>query len=162
MRLAVALACGLAFVGLSSQAYPIQIHTCALEKDACCDPGTCKCVDCGQSIVPVAPVALTPSFQLHEIVTVESLRPSGARHESCKGPKGPFSFATSALQCKLDGVDQNKERKNLHRTSSGKERKYTLYTLRQKQRKKIYIVKFENLYIVHNTSYTIHCTIDND
>ena len=76
MRLAIALACGLAFVGISSQAYPVQIHTCAVEKDACCDPGTCKCVDCGQSIVPAAPVALTPSFQLHEIVTVESLRPS--------------------------------------------------------------------------------------
>ena len=76
MRLAVALICGLAFVGISSQAYPVKIHTCAVEKGSCCEPGTCKCVDCGQVTVPAAPVALTPSFELHEIVTVESLRPS--------------------------------------------------------------------------------------
>jgi hypothetical protein len=76
MRLAVALACGLAFVGISFQAYPVQIHTCSVEKDACCEPGTCKCVDCGQVIAPHAPVALSPSFQLHKIVTVESLLPS--------------------------------------------------------------------------------------
>ena len=76
MRLAVALICGLAFVGISSQAYPVKIHTCAVEKGSCCEPGTCKCVDCGQVIAPTAPVALTPFFQLHEIVTVEALRPS--------------------------------------------------------------------------------------
>ena len=75
MRLAVALICGLAFVGLSSQAYPVQIHTCAVEKGSCCEPSTCKCVDCGQVTVPAAPVALTPFFQLHEVVTVEALRP---------------------------------------------------------------------------------------
>ena len=76
MRLAIALACGLAFVGLSSQAYPVQIHTCAVEKGSCCEPGTCKCVDGGQVIAPQAPVTLTPSFQLKETVTVESLRPT--------------------------------------------------------------------------------------
>ena len=76
MRLAIALICGLAFVGLSSQAYPVQIHTCAVEKGSCCEPGTCKCIDCGHVIAPNAPVALTPSFQLHEVVTVESLRPA--------------------------------------------------------------------------------------
>ena len=76
MRLAIALICGLAFVGLSSQAYPVQIHTCAVEKGSCCEPGTCKCIDCGQVIAPNASVTLTPSFQLHEIVTVESLHPT--------------------------------------------------------------------------------------
>ena len=76
MRLVIALACGLAFVGLSSQAYPVQIHTCAVEKGSCCEPSTCKCVDCGHVIAPNAPVALTPSFNLHEVVTVESLLPS--------------------------------------------------------------------------------------
>ncbi|MFM8655446.1 MAG: hypothetical protein ACKODZ_12100 [Verrucomicrobiota bacterium] len=76
MRLAIALICGLAFVGLSSQAYPVQIHTCAVEKGSCCEPGTRKSIDCGQVIAPHAPVALTPSFQLHEVVTVESLRPT--------------------------------------------------------------------------------------
>ncbi len=76
MRLAVALICGLAFVGISSQAYPVQIHACVIDQNACCEPSTCKCVDCGQVTIPAAPVALTPSFQLHEIVTVEALRPS--------------------------------------------------------------------------------------
>ena len=76
MRLAVALICGLAFVGISSQAYPVKIHTCAVEKGSCCEPGTCKCVDCGQVIAPAAPVTLTPSFQLQETVTVEALRPT--------------------------------------------------------------------------------------
>jgi len=76
MRLVIALICGLAFVGLSSQAYPVQIHTCAVEKSSCCEPGTCKCIDCGQVIAPNAPVALTPSFQLKETVTVEALRPT--------------------------------------------------------------------------------------
>ena len=73
MRLAVALACGLAFVGISSQAYPVQIHTCAVEKDACCEPGACKCVDCGDMLTPQTPMALTTSFQLHETFTVDSL-----------------------------------------------------------------------------------------
>lgn len=76
MRLAIALICGLAFVGLSSLAYPVQIHTCAVEKGSCCEPGTCKCIDCGQVIPLNTPVALTPSFHLKEIVTVEALRPT--------------------------------------------------------------------------------------
>ena len=76
MRLVLALICGLAFVGLSSQAYPVQIHACAIDQNACCEPDTCKCVDCGQVTVPSAPVALAPSFELHEFVMVEALRPS--------------------------------------------------------------------------------------
>ena len=76
MRLAVALACGLAFVGISSQAYPVQIHTCAVEKGSCCESGICKCVDCGDVLAPQTPMALTTSFQLHETFTVESLHPS--------------------------------------------------------------------------------------
>ena len=76
MRLAIALICGLAFVGLSSQVYPVKIHTCAVEKGSCCEPGTCKCVDCGYLAAPHAPIALTPSFHLKETVTVEALRPT--------------------------------------------------------------------------------------
>lgn len=76
MRLVISLLCALNFVGITSQAYPVQIHTCSVEKNACCEPGTCKCVDCGHVLAPHAPVALSPSFQLHEIVTVESLRPT--------------------------------------------------------------------------------------
>ena len=76
MRLAVALMCGLAFVGISSQAYPVQIHTCAIEKASCCTPKTCKCSDCGMVVAPHAPVTLTASFHLREVVTVETLRPS--------------------------------------------------------------------------------------
>jgi len=76
--MAVALFCGLAFVGISSQAYPVQIHTCAIEKASCCTPKTCKCSDCGVVIVPHTPVTLTTSFQLREVVTVEHLLPSDA------------------------------------------------------------------------------------
>ena len=76
MRLAVALICGLAFVGISSQAYPVQIHTCGGGQSACCEPGQCKCLDCGMVVMPHAPVTLTASFHLREVVTVETLRPS--------------------------------------------------------------------------------------
>lgn len=76
MKLAIALICGLASVGLSSQAYPVQIHTCAVEKGSCCEPDTCKCVDCVHTVAPHAPIALTPSFQFKETVTVEALRPT--------------------------------------------------------------------------------------
>ena len=75
MRLVVALICGLAFVGISSMAYPVQIHTCEGGQSACCEPGQCKCLDCGMVVVPHAPVTLTASFRLREIVTVEALRP---------------------------------------------------------------------------------------
>jgi hypothetical protein len=76
MWLITAMACGLALVGLSFQVYPVQVRACALEKGSCCEPSTCKCLDCGQVIAPHAPVTLTSSFQLHEVVTVESLSPS--------------------------------------------------------------------------------------
>ena len=76
MRLVIALVCGLSFVGLSSQAYPVKIHTCGGGQTTCCEPGQCKCLDCGASTSPHAPVTLTTFFHLHEVVTVETLRPT--------------------------------------------------------------------------------------
>ena len=73
MRLVVALICGLAFVGISSLAYPVRIDLCVIDHDPCCEPGTCHCVDCGEVLIPNTSVTLSCLFQLEEVVTVESL-----------------------------------------------------------------------------------------
>jgi hypothetical protein len=73
MRLAVTLICGLAFVGISSQAYPVRIDLCVIDHAPCCEPGTCHCVECGEVLIPSTSATLARSCQLQEVVTVDPL-----------------------------------------------------------------------------------------